>query len=68
MMRKPRTHRRFTPEEDARLLELRGRYPGCRPEKGVHCANAGGLGAIGKIMGRDPTSLAWRLRKLAGTL
>jgi hypothetical protein len=58
--------KRFTPEEDALLIELRlvhyGKGPG-RPWG--HQAAIGGLRIIAAKLGRDKSSIQWRLRVLA---
>jgi hypothetical protein len=58
--------KRFTPEEDARLIALRlvhyGKGPG-RPWG--EAAAIGGLRIIAAKLGRDKSSIQWRLRVLA---
>lgn len=56
-------NRRFTPEEDARLIALRLANPGSigAPRKG----QPGGLGTIAKALGRRKSSVQVRLQTLA---
>ncbi len=64
MSRKGRICRRFTSEEDARLVELRLQYPGYDRGK-WRSGCRGGLRTIAKIMGRTHSSIQVRLRMLA---
>lgn len=62
-------NRRFTPDEDERLVALRLQYPGCEPGKsGAHCrsrAQIQGLRTIAGILGRAKSSVQVRLNMLA---
>lgn len=59
-----RAVRRFTPEEDERLVELRLQFTGLK--RGVPRAEkVGGLRDIAKIMGRAHSSIQIRLQTLA---
>ena len=55
--------KRFTPEEDEQLRELRLKFPGY--EHGMQRRGVGGLGTIARIMGRCKSSVQLRLVALA---
>lgn len=63
MSKKGQKNRRFTPEEDARLVALRLEHWGDR--RGPLAQQPGGLGAIAKKLGRPRSSVQVRLRMLA---
>jgi hypothetical protein len=64
-----RPARRFTPEEDRRLIQLRLRHCGhargqfVTPQKGYF--GPGGIGTVAKLMGRAKSSIQLRLNLLA---
>jgi hypothetical protein len=56
--------RRFTAEEDQRLLMLRRLHPGGY-ENGPRGRHRSGIGTIARIMGRGKSSIQMRLARLA---
>jgi hypothetical protein len=61
--------RRFTPEEDMLLVELRLKFPGCDPGKSGWNKRGGqrcyGLATIAQMLGRAKSSVQLRLEYLA---